>query len=503
MADSPPSRPKLGDILTQLQLVEDEQVQAALRHQKKTGMLFGESLLSLGYIAEDDLGWALSNQLGFPFVAVTPEMADPALLLRFTPEFLRKNRVLPLVSTDSSLSVVLSDPTDEGTIARLERMSGCELQIAVGTPSAITRALDEAMGDREEEPAAGIVTSVRPASLSSPELAQLLDRAFSHRACQVHLDPEGRKIKVRFRRADGDLVDGGWYEKASLRALVDGLKAWLGEGDTRTPGIHRWTPDTAAGAPELPFTALALEGEEGPSLTLLLEGTEPSLPPAGGPSPVEWERLETLVHLRTGLLVMVAPTQRGRQSLVAGVLSRIEKNDRRACLLDVGPATLGGHLFRLAAPVTEETVSLLSRSAGVDILAGAFGDLTGLPSLLEAAHRDRLVVAAFPGNSALGFLVRALEAGSSSVLLAESLLAVTAALRLPPSPEEEESRTLGEVLFCDAPLRRALQDGGHPGDLREAARAQNFSEMATRAPGDLPATLRAELDRHRYLEEAA
>jgi hypothetical protein len=199
----------------------------------------------------------------------------------------------------------------------------------------------------------------------------------------------------------------------------------------------------------------------------------------------------------------VAPTRRDRQSLVAGVLSGIEEHDRRACLLDIGPAALGNHLFRLAAPVTTEAVSLLSRTPGIDILAGAFGDLRGLPSLLEAAHRDRLVVAAFPGNSALGFLVRALEAGHSSVLLAESLLAVSAAHRLPPSSGEDESRALGEVLFCEAPLRRALQDGGRPGDLRDAACAQGFREMATRAPGDLSARLREELDRHRYLEEAA
>jgi hypothetical protein len=218
---------------------------------------------------------------------------------------------------------------------------------------------------------------------------------------------------------------------------------------------------------------------------------------------VEWERLQDLVHLRTGLLVMVAPTHRVRQSLAAGVLSGIVDGDRRSCLLDIGPAALGGHLFRLAAPLTEETVTLLARASGIDILAGAFPDLTDLPALLESAHRDRLVVAAFPGNSALGFLVRALEAGNSSAMLADSLLAVGASHRLPPLSDDEEGRSLGEVLFCDAPLRRALQDGGRPGDLREAARIQGFREIATRAPEDLPAALRAELDRYRYLEEAA
>ena len=46
----PAPRPKLGDILTRLCLIDDEQVQAALDHQAKSGKLFGESLLELGYI---------------------------------------------------------------------------------------------------------------------------------------------------------------------------------------------------------------------------------------------------------------------------------------------------------------------------------------------------------------------------------------------------------------------------------------------------------------------
>ena len=82
MSSTVKKRPNLGDILTRLNLIDDEQVHAALDLQQETGKLFGECLLQLGAIAEDDLGWALSSQLDLPFMNVTPEMPDPDLLAR-------------------------------------------------------------------------------------------------------------------------------------------------------------------------------------------------------------------------------------------------------------------------------------------------------------------------------------------------------------------------------------------------------------------------------------
>jgi hypothetical protein len=154
MSETSP-RIRLGDILTRLQLVDEAQVRAALVHQSRSGKLFGESLLDLGYVGQDDLSWALSSQLGLPYVAVTADMVDRDLVSEFPADFLRQNLVLPLVASGSSLSVVLADPTDRTTLARLERISGRELSIAVGTPSAIRAALESVLGEAEPDPDTG------------------------------------------------------------------------------------------------------------------------------------------------------------------------------------------------------------------------------------------------------------------------------------------------------------------------------------------------------------
>lgn len=493
--------PKLGDILQKLQLVDGDQVREALDYQSKSGKLFGESLLDLGFIAEDDLSWALSSQLELPFVAVTPDMIDAELLDRFPDDFLRKNLVLPLVATGNTLSVVLADPTDKPTVARLERMSGQELTIAVGTPSAIKRALDSISGEpTPAETAPRRESRTPPPSMSSPELATLMDRALTQGAASVHLDPDGEDVRVRFRDVFGRISEGGRFDAEALRALVRGLGSWLGGGTVPAPGVQIW--DTGPHTDPLPFHAFLFHGESGPSLTLFMTDTAPrqEIPPAYED---DWTRMDALLDRPRGLVLAVAPTAYEREQMLARMLGRLDASVRRCCALAAPEVPLPRELIRITEPGTPDSVRAYSRLPGIDVLAGAFDAIEPLSALAEAGGRDRLVVAAFPGNSALGFLARILEAGASATLLSESLLAVCAQRTLPGVGAG--CRTAGETLFVERPVRHALQDGGRLEDLRRAAAEQGFQEIAHRAR-DLEAldeTAREDLERHRYLEEAA
>jgi hypothetical protein len=502
------SRPKLGDILTRLQLVDDAQVQRALDHQKSTGKLFGESLLDLGFIGEDDLSWALSSQLGLPFIAVTPDMADPALLARFPAEFLVKNLVLPLLWSDSGLSVVLADPTDKSTISRLERVAGGPLITAAGTPTAIRKALEGVFGTvsvpgRSEtgEPAAASPRA--PASLSSPELASLVDRALTRDAVQVHLDPEGEVVRVRFRDAMGRLTDGGEFDADALRDLVQGLKHWLGSGSESTPGIATW--GNAGGDPDalIPFRIVALTTEHGPSLTLDLEGMAP-----GGPDPElppdDWARIEPFFEAPSGLLLAASPTRVGRTLLWQRLAARIEGGRGRCVALAPAETPVPAPLLRFQATPGRAAAAALARQEGIDVWGAMLEDLSALEALVESASRGRFVFAVVPGNGALGLLSRAMERGVSATALAGTLLGVTA-LAVLPGDEETPARAVSETLVVDRTVRRALQNGGGLDLLRQAAGAQNFREIATRArklAGVAPAVIQ-DLDRNRYLEDAA
>ncbi len=501
-------RPNLGDILKRLQLIDEEQVQAALTLQKETGRLFGECLIELGFTGEDDVSWALSSQLGLPFVAAEATMADPDLLAEFPRDFLRRNLVLPLVASEDELSVVLADPTDQVSLARLRRISGRRLNVAVGTSTAIRAVLDEVLGaardsaegsDPAEAPLGGEGTATP--SLSSPELTRLLDRAFGEGANAVFLDTEDKKVHVRFRTADG-LKEGGQFDPRAMAEIEESLTAWLGPGETPLPGVRRWGGDVDAADPS-PVRALAINGRAGVSVSLILDSDGQTAEKLAAPFESEWERLDTLLKRPRGLVAAVAPSARERAQLLTRMVGRLELSGRRAWVLAPSDTHLPKRFACYPTLGDGETADTFANLEGVGALAGSFGSLESVAALAEAAVRDRLVVAVFPGSSALGFLARALERNISCSLLGESLLAVAAGRSLPGA--DGTTRAVSEILFVDRPLRRALQDGGRMPRLRSAAAAQGFVEMAERARAleNVDPTLLLDLDRHRYLEEAA
>ena len=509
MSSTVKKRPNLGEILTRLNLINDEQVHAALDLQQETGKLFGECLLQLGAIAEDDLGWALSSQLDLPFMNVTPEMPDPDLLAKFPRDFLRRNLVIPLVESEDSLSVVLSDPTDELTVARLRRLSGCELNAAVGTPTAIRRALDVLLGpavdDDEESGADRVAAGVmrRAASLSAPELTQLLDRALTEGASAIHLDPEEGKVRVRFR-VNGHLVEGGVIPPKAMHEMMENLQGWLGEPVETAPGVRRWG-EGASGTGAAPFRAITAAGREGASATLILEGMDYTRRKLSAPFEPEWDRLNGLVNRPRGLVAAVAPSLAEREQVLSRLLGLIDASHRRGWVLAPEGLAVPRRISCFPADPSLALTRTFAEMEGVDLLAGVFAGPEHATVLAEAAERDRLVVAVFPGNSALGFLARLREIGVSAVLLAESLLAVVAQRILPGPDPEGAARAIAEILFVDTGVRRTLQNGGRIQDLRGAAAEQGFVELAARARSldSVEATVIDDLDRHRYLEDAA
>jgi len=501
------SRPRLGDILMRLCLVNDEQVQAALDHQAKSGKLFGESLLELGYVGQDDLSWALSSQLGLPYVAVTANMVDPDLLSQFPPDFLKKNLVLPLVTSDSSLSVVLADPTDKTILSRLELMTKRDLNIAVGTPSGIRAALSAYLPDPVDETAKLSITPLtprtQPPSLSTPEMATLVDKALTRGASTVHLDPDGETVRVRFRDASGALLDGETAPANLLDDLVQGLTNWLGQGSMKAPGIAVWG-ETPEQAENLPFRVVALTSSSGVSLTLHLEGIAAARTETAAGYGAEWDRLDALFRRRAGIVIGVTARPQSAGVLLSRMLERFELGNRRACAIVNEDLPLPEGVLRYTEDPTLYTIRELTRLEGVDVLLGTFETTEVLTDLLEAAERDRLVIATFQGTGALAFLARVREEGVSSTLLSGAVLALIAQ-RILPAQGEQMSRAVCETLYVDPPLRRALQNGGDMEAIRAAARQQGFLEIATRIRtfDDVDPAVVADLDRHRYLEDAA
>ena len=74
---------RIGDLLVKNQIITEEQLQAALADQKKTGRQLGRTLISLNFIKETALLNFLSQQLNIPFLDISqyPRKPDTIKLL--------------------------------------------------------------------------------------------------------------------------------------------------------------------------------------------------------------------------------------------------------------------------------------------------------------------------------------------------------------------------------------------------------------------------------------
>jgi hypothetical protein len=309
-------------------------------------------------------------------------------------------------------------------------------------------------------------------------------------------------VRVRFR-VGNELREGGLFEASAMKRVVESLNTWLGAGRDEAPGVRVWSEEIDGEAP--PVRATAVQGQGGVSVTIWLEGSGFAPAKVSASFEAEWERLDVLLAQPSGLIAAVAPTELERRHLLSRILGQLDASKRRTWVLIPEGFPLPKRLAIHAAKPDLALTSSFARLEGVDVLAGLFPSAEHAPALIEAADRDRLVIGVFPGHSALGFLARLLERGIPASLLAETFLAAIAQRTLPAARAEDPSQAVAELLFVDGPLRRALQDGGRIGDLRAAAREQGFVELAARARalGGIDGTLLADLDRHRYLGEAA
>src|ERR1700716_1451758 len=108
---------RLGEMLMQRKLLEQEDLDRALELQKERCDKLGKILIDLGFIASRDLLSALSEQLGVPLVTVDqPPPAAPEIA-GLSPGFMRQCRFIPIGVEDSTLSVAMADPLDFETIA--------------------------------------------------------------------------------------------------------------------------------------------------------------------------------------------------------------------------------------------------------------------------------------------------------------------------------------------------------------------------------------------------
>ncbi|MEN9796856.1 MAG: hypothetical protein RL653_552 [Pseudomonadota bacterium] len=165
---------RIGEILVDAGSLTEVELRQALLQQKKQGgkPRIGELLLGLKKITPEVLATALAEQHKLTFVKLPAEIPQ-AISRRLTPEYQKKNNVLPfrkdMVSGVDQIHVAIPDPTQKELLEQIQGKFREVIRFCVATPADIAASIDRAAtGPVSAAPAPAPVAASAPAAPVAP-----------------------------------------------------------------------------------------------------------------------------------------------------------------------------------------------------------------------------------------------------------------------------------------------------------------------------------------------
>ncbi|HOX45336.1 MAG TPA: hypothetical protein PK668_17200 [Myxococcota bacterium] len=138
-------RRRLGEVLMEEGLIDQADLDEALRYKEKSGYRLGTALVALRIIAEWQLTEALSKALDMPLVDLTKERPTREALRLIPARLAERFDLIPLrlegKGKGRSLQVAMSDPLNHSVIKRMQDLAGCEVTALLASLSAIQKAI--------------------------------------------------------------------------------------------------------------------------------------------------------------------------------------------------------------------------------------------------------------------------------------------------------------------------------------------------------------------------
>jgi type II secretory ATPase GspE/PulE/Tfp pilus assembly ATPase PilB-like protein len=204
----------IGSILLDVELVSQENIDRALELQKQTGQRLGEVLVSLGLVSDDDIRWALAEQLNLPYVNIRKDQIDIEVATLLPEKLARRYHVIPILKIDDELTVVVDDPLNTTIIKDIEAVTKSRVKVSLGRTSDIMLAIDEIYGSAEEDfekrqeapphfLSSWFDESDIQAILNDPSgralLQRVLENAFDHGISRMYFQPGFDTCHVSYR----------------------------------------------------------------------------------------------------------------------------------------------------------------------------------------------------------------------------------------------------------------------------------------------------------------
>jgi type IV pilus assembly protein PilB len=433
----------LTDVIVDLGLVDREGVTAAIEEARRTGKTPEDVLLESGALTSDGHARAIAERHGLEHLDLSVYQPDmQAANLISIPAAKRYEAVPVGYLDDRTLLVAMADPANVLAVDDIALLTGKEIRPAVTSrediQSLITRLtrLDDVNTDFEdEEEAPAEIVDLRESADDAPVIRlvnQIVAQAVEQGASDIHLEPNGSELRVRFR-IDGVLIETAQVQRRMVLGVISRVKIMsdLDISERRVPQDGRVGLTIDGHHVDLRVVTLPTVHGESIVIRILDKDSVVMSLEKLGMAPAEKDRFERAFHQAYGAVLVTGPTGSGKSTTLyaaLGELNTIEKNiitieDPVEYQLDgitqVQVNTKAGLHF-------SKGLRSMMRADPDIIMVGEIRDRETAQIAIESALTGHLVLSTLHTNDAASALTRLVEMGIEPFLVASAIDCVVA-----------------------------------------------------------------------------
>lgn len=445
-------RKRLGDLLIASNCITQEQLIEALELQKHTYKKLGETLVDMNVICELDIVEALHRQLDLDTVNLSKVRIDESIIRLANENILRKYIMMPYEFKEHNpnvLRVAMADPLDIVAIDDLAIVSNYQIEAVVSSSSEIIATIEKYYGNAEAMAVAERYSKEREnlhQNLDNREdenddienspivllVKKIIEQAVRQRASDIHIEPLKENIRVRYR-IDGVLTEVMKYDCSLLSALVARIKV-IGEMDIsekRKPQDGRITSIIDKQEYDIRVSVLPTVYGEKVVMRLTAKNGLTKSKLELGFSSEEMDKFNRILSNPYGIILVTGPTGSGKSTTLYTALNELNQEDVNIITVeDPVEANIDGvNQIQVNTKAELSFASALRSILRQDpdiIMIGEMRDTETAEIAVKASITGHLVVSTLHTNDAAGSIVRLVDMGIESYLIADSVVGVIA-----------------------------------------------------------------------------
>ena len=445
-----PEKIRLGDLLIQQGLLTDEQLKFALDEQKRSGRKLGRIVVESAFVTEEAISQALARQLKIHYVDLKHFNPKSQLIALLPEAQARRFRAVVLDEVGNALRVGFVDPTDLQAFDEVARILRREIDLAVVSESQLLGLIDrvyrrteeisglakELTADLGDVPVEfgdllGTATGAEEAPVVKL-LQTVFEEAMRARASDIHIEPQERSLRVRFR------IDGVLHVQmeadskiSSALALRLKLMSGLDISEKRLPQDGRFAIKVRNNMIDVRISTMPTQHGESVVMRLLNQNTgllgldRLNMPPR------TLERLRHAVRRPSGMVLVTGPTGSGKTTTLYAALAELNTTEKKIITVEdpVEYRLPGINQVQVHDKIDLSFERVLRSALRQDpdiVLVGEMRDQTTAEIGMRAAITGHMVLSTLHTNDVISTPIRLLDMGVPRYMVALSLQLILA-----------------------------------------------------------------------------